>query len=241
MNKVKETALTVAGLTAVFGAGQTAIHAATTYTVEGGDTLSDIATKFNTTVNDLVQANNLKDANLIIKDQELVVSDDDTQVAASTATATDVAAQAADDATTSLAAESSASASEAAASSAAASEAAASSASAVASTAANTDTKQVAASSPAAVATAATGSGSVYDQFIAAGGTASLWQSVVMPESGGNPNAVSPNGYHGLGQTMNSWGYGSVANQTSGMISYAVSRYGSIDSAIAFRSSHGWW
>ncbi|AVH74880.1 LysM peptidoglycan-binding domain-containing protein [Weissella koreensis] len=211
MNKVKETALTVAGLTAVFGAGQTAIHAATTYTVEGGDTLSDIATKFNTTVNDLVQANNLKDANLIIKDQELVVSDDDTQVAASTATATDVAAQAADDATTSLAAESSASASEAAA------------------------------SSPAAVATAATGSGSVYDQFIAAGGTASLWQSVVMPESGGNPNAVSPNGYHGLGQTMNSWGYGSVANQTSGMISYAVSRYGSIDSAIAFRSSHGWW
>ena len=234
MNKVKETALTVAGLTAVFGAGQTAIHAATTYTVEGGDTLSDIATKFNTTVNDLVQANNLKDANLIIKDQELVVSDDDTQVAVSTATATDVAAQAADDATTSLAAESSASASEAAASSAAASEAAASSA-------ANTDTKQVAASSPAAVATAATGSGSVYDQFIAAGGTASLWQRVVMPESGGNPNAVSPNGYHGLGQTMNSWGYGSVANQTSGMISYAVSRYGSIDSAIAFRSSHGWW
>lgn len=240
MNKVKETALTVAGLTAVFGAGQTAIHAATTYTVEGGDTLSDIATKFNTTVNDLVQANNLKDANLIIKDQELVVSNDDTKVADSTATATDVAAQAANDATASLAAASSASASEAAASSAAASEAAASSEAAAAS-AATTSTKQATASSPAAVATAATGSGSVYDQFIAAGGTAALWQSVVMPESGGNPNAVSPNGYHGLGQTMNSWGYGSVANQTAGMISYAVSRYGSIDGAIAFRSSHGWW
>lgn len=230
MNKVKETALTVAGLTAVFGAGQTAIHAATTYTVEGGDTLSDIATKFNTTVNDLVQANNLKDANLIIKDQELVVSNDDTKVADSTATATDVAAQAANDATASLAAASSASASEAAASSEAA-----------AASAATTSTKQATASSPAAVATAATGSGSVYDQFIAAGGTAALWQSVVMPESGGNPNAVSPNGYHGLGQTMNSWGYGSVANQTAGMISYAVSRYGSIDGAIAFRSSHGWW
>ncbi|QIL50376.1 LysM peptidoglycan-binding domain-containing protein [Weissella coleopterorum] len=231
MNKVKETALTVAGLTAVFGAGQTAIHAATTYTVEGGDTLSDIATKFNTTVNDLVQANNLKDANLIIKDQELVVSDDDTQVANSAATATDVAAQAANDATASLAASS------AAASSAAASEATASSSEAKASSAATTTTKQA----TAAPAAAATGSGSVYDQFIAAGGTAALWQSVVMPESGGNPNAVSSNGYHGLGQTKNSWGYGSVATQTAGMISYAVSRYGSIDSAIAFRSSHGWW
>lgn len=231
MNKVKETALTVAGLTAVFGAGQTAIHAATTYTVEGGDTLSDIATKFNTTVNDLVQANNLKDANLIIKDQELVVSDDDTQVANSAATATDVAAQAANDATASLAASS------AAASSAAASEANASSSEAKASSAATTTTKQA----TAAPAAAATGSGSVYDQFIAAGGTAALWQSVVMPESGGNPNAVSSNGYHGLGQTKNSWGYGSVATQTAGMISYAVSRYGSIDSAIAFRSSHGWW
>ena len=85
------------------------------------------------------------------------------------------------------------------------------------------------------------GAGSVHDQFIAAGGTESMWQSIVMPESGGNPNAVSPNGYSGLGQTMESWGTGSVADQTKGMINYANSRYGSLEGAVAFRQSHGWW
>ena len=34
-----------------------------------------------------------------------------------------------------------------------------------------------------------------------------------MPESGGNPNAVNPAGYRGLGQTMESWGTGSVAHK----------------------------
>lgn len=83
--------------------------------------------------------------------------------------------------------------------------------------------------------------GSVYDEFIANGGTPALWQNVVMPESGGNPNAVSPNGYHGLGQTMQYWGYGSVSTQTQGMVDYAVNRYGSVENAIAWRLSHNWW
>lgn len=83
--------------------------------------------------------------------------------------------------------------------------------------------------------------GSVYDQFIANGGTQAMWDTIVMPESGGNPNAVSPNGYMGLGQTKNSWGTGDVATQTQGMVNYAVERYGSIDNAIAWRSSNNWW
>ena len=83
--------------------------------------------------------------------------------------------------------------------------------------------------------------GSVYDQFIAAGGTDAMWKYIVMPESGGNPNAVSPNGYRGLGQTKQSWGTGTVAQQTAGMINYAVTRYGSIDNAIKFRQANGWW
>lgn len=85
------------------------------------------------------------------------------------------------------------------------------------------------------------GSGSVHDQFIAAGGTEAMWQSIVMPESGGNPNAVSPNGYRGLGQTMEGWGTGSVAEQTKGMINYANSRYGSLAGAVSFRQANGWW
>ena len=58
-------------------------------------------------------------------------------------------------------------------------------------------------------------------------------------------NQVEPNAsngqYHGLGQTNQSWGYGSVETQTKGMISYAKERYGSIEVAISFRESNGWW
>lgn len=84
-------------------------------------------------------------------------------------------------------------------------------------------------------------SGSTYDQFIANGGTAAMWNTIVMPESEGNPNAVSTNGYRGLGQTKEGWGTGSVAEQTQGMINYANSRYGSIDGALVFRDANGWW
>ena len=81
----------------------------------------------------------------------------------------------------------------------------------------------------------------VYSQFIEAGGTKALWDNIVMPESSGNPNAVNPAGYRGLGQTKESWGTGSVADQTKGMLNYAEQRYGSVDAAISYRDSHGWW
>ena len=93
----------------------------------------------------------------------------------------------------------------------------------------------------APVAPQAPSTGSVHDQFISAGGTEAMWSVIVMPESGGNPNITSPNGYHGLGQTKQAWGYGSVETQTQGMINYANSRYGSIGNAIAFRQANNWW
>ena len=83
--------------------------------------------------------------------------------------------------------------------------------------------------------------GSVKAQFLANGGTESAWNTIVMPESGGNPNAVNPLGYRGLGQTKESWGTGSVAQQTKGMINYANNRYGSLEAATAFRAANGWW
>ncbi|MGL4266394.1 MAG: LysM peptidoglycan-binding domain-containing protein, partial [Weissella cibaria] len=92
----------------------------------------------------------------------------------------------------------------------------------------------------ATTTTTAAASGSTYDQFIAAGGTDAMWTAIVMPESGGNVDA-SNGQYHGLGQTNQSWGYGSVSEQTSGMLNYATSRYGSVDNAIAFRAANGWW
>lgn len=92
-----------------------------------------------------------------------------------------------------------------------------------------------------AQASAASTGGSVKAQFLAAGGSEAMWNSIVMPESSGNPNAVNPAGYRGLGQTKESWGTGSVADQTKGMLNYAKQRYGSEAAALEFRKSHGWW
>src|SRR5699024_2566662 len=89
--------------------------------------------------------------------------------------------------------------------------------------------------------TSSVSEGSVKAQFLQAGGTEAMWNNIVMPESTGNPNAVNPAGYRGLGQTKESWGTGSVAEQTKGMINYAKERYGSVDNAIAKRQSQGWW
>ena len=258
-SKVKQTALAVAGVASVFVAGSSIVNAASTYTVKEGDTLSEVANKFNMTVDDLVKSNDLKDANMIFVDQKIEVPDSadlaETDIDASTdSAANDAASLAMSQAASSAAASSAAaSSSAAAASSAAASQAAADKA--AASEAAQADT--TAAAEPAQQAAPATSNesaaaestpsssneagGSVKAQFLANGGTEALWSSVVMPESGGNPNAVSPNGYHGLGQTKEGWGSGSVASQTSGMVNYATSRYGSVENATAFRQANGWW
>lgn len=104
------------------------------------------------------------------------------------------------------------------------------------------EVEQPAAASPApAEKTQQSTGGSTKSQFLAAGGTEAMWNSIVLPESSGNPNAVSPNGYQGLGQTKESWGTGSVAEQTSGMLNYAKKRYGSVDAAIQFRNANNWW
>ncbi len=236
---MKETALTVAGLASVLVAGQQVVHAASTYTVQNGDTLSELADKFNMTVEDLVKTNKISDANMIFVDQQIEVptSAEVNQADLDSAAASSAAAS---EAASSAAAASSVAASEAAASEAAASSAAASSAAASKAAASQAAATAQQTAAPVAVSTAA-GSGSVYDQFIAAGGTSALWNAIVMPESGGNPNAVSPNGYRGLGQTKESWGSGSVAQQTAGLVNYAVSRYGSIEGAIQFRLANGWW
>lgn len=245
---MKETALTVAGLASVLVAGQQVVHAASTYTVQNGDTLSELADKFNMTVEDLVKTNKISDANMIFTDQQIQVPTsaevnqatlDSAAASSANSAAANAASVAASEAASSAAAASSVAASEAAASESAASSAAASSV--AASKAAASSTAASAQQATTVTVSTAAGSGLVYDQFIAAGGTAALWNAIVLPESGGNPNAVSPNGYRGLGQTKQAWGTGSVAQQTAGLVNYAVSRYGSIDGAIQFRLANGWW
>lgn len=233
-NTTKNAALAVAGLASVFAAGQTVANAAT-YTVQKGDTLSEIASKFNLTVEDLVSINKIADKNLVFTDQKIEVAK-----ASDADKANDVDAE---KAAQKAALEAKQAAQEQAAQKAAeANNEEAKPAAEVKSTTQETEQPAaVEAVKPVAKPAATSGSGSTYDEFIANGGTDAMWQTIVQPESGGNPNAVSPNGYTGLGQTKESWGTGSVADQTKGMVGYATSRYGSVESAISFRQANGWW
>ncbi|MBJ7656560.1 LysM peptidoglycan-binding domain-containing protein [Weissella confusa] len=221
MNKKMITALTVAGL-ATFAMAENA--SADTYTVQSGDTLSQIAANHNTTVDTLVANNDIADANVIFVGQQVEIdgvasnaSYDATQadvaaVVASQAPVTQQVSYTAPVTTVDYSAQSQAPVAQ-----------------------------EVSYTAPVATTTTtAAASGSTYDQFIAAGGTDALWTAIVMPESGGNPDA-SNGQYKGLGQTNQSWGTGSVSDQTAGMLNYATSRYGSVDSAIAFRAANGWW
>ena len=236
MNKKMITALAVAGM-ATFAL--TADASADTYTVQSGDTLSQIAANHSTTIDTLVANNAIANANVIYVGEQLEIdavasnaSYDATQayvapVVASQAPAeTEAVVASAEPVATSVPATAVASAEPV-----------------VAATSAEDTTAYTApvATTPVATTTTtAAASGSTYDQFIAAGGTDAMWTAIVMPESGGNVDA-SNGQYHGLGQTNQSWGYGSVSEQTSGMLNYATSRYGSVDNAIAFRADNGWW
>lgn len=82
--KIKTTFAGLAALLAFFAPSLASAQETVTYTVKSGDTLSEIAEKYNTTVEKLAAKNNIKDIHLIYVDQVLVIEG----TAPSTATAT---------------------------------------------------------------------------------------------------------------------------------------------------------
>ena len=82
--KIKSTLAGVATLLAFFAPVLASAQETVTYTVKPGDTLSEIAEKYNTTAEKLAAKNNIKDIHLIYVDQVLVIEG----TASSTATAT---------------------------------------------------------------------------------------------------------------------------------------------------------
>ena len=83
--KIKTTIAGVATLLAFFAPSLASAQETVTYTVKSGDTLSEIAEKYNTTVEKLAAKNNIKDIHLIYVDQVLVI--EGTAPATATATA----------------------------------------------------------------------------------------------------------------------------------------------------------
>ena len=71
--KIKTTIAGVATLLAFFAPSLASAQETVTYTVKSGDTLSEIAEKYNTTVEKLAAKNNIKDIHLIFVDQVLVI------------------------------------------------------------------------------------------------------------------------------------------------------------------------
>ena len=70
------------------GGSTTPPSGSTTYTVQRGDTLSEIAERFGTTVNELVRLNNIADRDLIYPGQVLVIREGDTTPPSGTITYT---------------------------------------------------------------------------------------------------------------------------------------------------------
>ena len=229
MNKKMITALTVAGFATV---AMATTASADSYTVKSGDTLSKIALDNSTTIAKLVADNQIANANLIFVGQELAINEEATAApvvqapVAATTNAVSYNAPVAAPVVETAPVVAPAAPVEPAVQAPVVAQAA--------------PVESAAPAAPVVQTPAPAASGSTYDQFIAAGGTDAMWTAIVMPESGGNVNATNGQ-YHGLGQTNQSWGYGSVAQQTAGMLNYAVERYGSIDNAIAFRAANNWW
>lgn len=63
---------------------------------------------------------------------------------------------------------------------------------------------------------------------------------IIRRESSGNPRAQNGK-YHGLFQTDQSWGRGTVAEQHAGAERYVRERYGSWEAALRFHNRHGWY
>ena len=72
-NKIKTTIAGVAALFAVFVPSFVSAQETTTYTVKEGDTLSEIAETYNTTVEKLAENNHIDNIHLIYVGQELVI------------------------------------------------------------------------------------------------------------------------------------------------------------------------
>ena len=214
---LKKLALVSGAMVGAMAIGATTANASTKIDqnhvrVEQGDTVSQIAKDNGTTVDAIVQANHLTNPDMIFVGDNLVLTPNaDNNNNQSANVQNNV--QPASQATNKVAPAQTT----------------------------NTTNNQASQTSQAPVTqTTKVTTGSVHDQFIAAGGNEAMWNAIVIPESGGNPNA-SNGQYSGLGQTNQSWGTGSVAEQTQGMINYANSRYGSVSNAINFRMSHNFW
>lgn len=244
--KAVKISAAVAGAVALGTVG-TAItaNADTVYTVQSGDTLSEISAKLGHNldfVDQLASKNNIANKNLIYVGQKLVIFDDGevssatseqaatlpSATAENTATAQDSTAQSADSAAQSTAADTSA-------------EQAASDAAAAQAQAAQQQSAQVQATTYSANTYSTNTTTTTYTSTVS-GDEAAAKAWIANKESGGSYTAQNGQ-YYGKYQLSSSYLNGdySAANQEQVADNYVANRYGSWTAAQQFWQSHGWY
>lgn len=171
----------------------TVASADTVYTVQSGDTLSEISQKFNTTVETLAQKNNINNVNVISVGQQLDIPDGNVQATSTQNVVTQPVQQ--------------------------------------------TQVQQPQQATAQVVQQMQTTTSNQGGSNLG-----SAAEQIAQAESGGNYNARNGQ-YIGKYQLSASYLNGdySPANQDHVFQQYCNQRYGSVENALAFRQSHGWY
>lgn len=171
----------------------TVASADTVYTVQSGDTLSEISQKFNTTVETLAQKNNINNVNVISVGQQLDIPDGNVQATSTQNVVTQPVQQ--------------------------------------------TQVQQPQQATAQVVQQMQTITSNQGGSNLG-----SAAEQIAQAESGGNYNARNGQ-YIGKYQLSASYLNGdySPANQDRVFQQYCNQRYGSVENALAFRQSHGWY
>lgn len=171
----------------------TVASADTVYTVQSGDTLSEISQKFNTTVETLAQKNNINNVNVISVGQQLDIPDGNVQATSTQNVVTQPVQQ--------------------------------------------TQVQQPQQATAQVVQQMQTTTSNQGGSNLG-----SSAEQIAQAESGGNYNARNGQ-YIGKYQLSASYLNGdySPANQDRVFQQYCNQRYGSVENALAFRQSHGWY
>lgn len=171
----------------------TVASADTVYTVQSGDTLSEISQKFNTTVETLAQKNNINNVNVISVGQQLDIPDGNVQATSTQNVVTQHVQQ--------------------------------------------TQVQQPQQATAQVVQQMQTTTSNQGGSNLG-----SAAEQIAQAESGGNYNARNGQ-YIGKYQLSASYLNGdySPANQDRVFQQYCNQRYGSVENALAFRQSHGWY
>ena len=226
--KMKKVLVSAAALTGTI-AGATVVANADTVTVKAGDTVSELAQKYNTTVNTIQQLNNLSNPNLIFVGQQLKVNNDNNGQAVAQQN-TNNNAQAAQQQATSQNTQAQASTQQAAQQSASQN------------TQAQASTQQAAQQQSASQNTQAQASNNSNYNSSVSGSDAAAKAWIAQHESSNNYNARNGQ-YIGKYQLSASYLNGdySPANQERVADQYVAQRYGSWTNAQRFWEANGWY